>query len=64
MLPIKLCVVLACLVCIVICDNSKSIDGGYEYDYGKDRSPADRDGSYKAPTYSKYYTRKYKRTKP
>ncbi|GFU67402.1 uncharacterized protein TNCV_641021 [Trichonephila clavipes] len=54
----------SCLLLVVLAEDSKSIDGGFNYDYGKHRVPSEKETVKKYPSYVKYYPRKYKPRKP
>ncbi|GIY65980.1 hypothetical protein CDAR_454001 [Caerostris darwini] len=64
MISTKAMFLLSCLVLAVIADDSKSIDGGFNYDYGRHRLSSENETVKKYPSYVKYYPRKYKPRKP
>ncbi|KAG8200511.1 hypothetical protein JTE90_000588 [Oedothorax gibbosus] len=63
MVSTKVMVVLACLLISAMAEDT-SIDGGYEYDYGKHRPAIEKYPQRRYPSYVKYYTRKHKPRKP
>ncbi|CAL1262955.1 unnamed protein product [Larinioides sclopetarius] len=66
MISTRFLFILSCLLLVALGDDSKSIDGGFNYDYGKHRVASDSENETvrRYPSFVKYYPRKYKPRKP